>query len=253
VVDPLIRERLDRDRHWCIYAIGDLDPRRAGYCDWYTHGEESVALLYREFDAPILFTSGDPAILDVVPLPSPCFLQIPERFLLAVENRFRLDWKRSMHRLALFNPADFRPSDNRVEVVGLGPEDEPAIRELYADGRETHEEPDFFIPTQLADGTFFGVRDPAAGLVAAGGTHLFSVPESVGAVGNIYTHRQHRGRGYAASVTSAIVAELLKRNTKTIALNVKSQNSSALRIYERLGFRHHSFYLEAFASSVNEN
>ena len=55
----------------------------------------------------------------------------------------------------------------------LGPAHETELRELFADGRDTGDEPDFFIASQLEDETFFGVRDTGR-LVAAGGTHLYS-------------------------------------------------------------------------------
>ena len=60
-----------------------------------------------------------------------------------------------------------------VVVEPLGPAHETELRELFADGRDTGDEPDFFIASQLEDETFFGVRD-AGRLVAAGGTHLYS-------------------------------------------------------------------------------
>ena len=75
-----IRALLHKDPYWSVYALGDLDARRAHHCDWFTHGD-SVALLYREFDSPILWAAGDPAVLDAVPDVEGCHLQIPESFL----------------------------------------------------------------------------------------------------------------------------------------------------------------------------
>ena len=83
--------------------------------------------------------------------------------------------------------------------------------------------------------------------MAAGGTHLYSRDESVGAVGNVYTHRGHRGRGHAAAVTSAVAGELIARGTRVIALNVRSENLPAIRVYERLGFRFHARFFEGRA------
>jgi hypothetical protein len=78
-----IRTLLNQDPHWAVYALGDLDPRRQQYCEWHTRGS-SVALLYREFDAPILWAAGDPDVLDAVPAIDACYLQIPETFLAPV-------------------------------------------------------------------------------------------------------------------------------------------------------------------------
>jgi ribosomal protein S18 acetylase RimI-like enzyme len=238
-----VRVLLNRDRPWCVYALGDMDPRRHQHCEWHVRGS-SVALLYREFDVPILFAAGTPDVLDVVPDVDACLLQIPDTFRAAVEQRFAVEWLRPMRRMVLAPEAFSRPEATAVRLT-VDHEDE--IRALYADGAATHEEPDFFMRSQLGDGTFFGMRDGGR-LVAAGGTHLYSADESVGAIGNVYTHRSYRGRGHGAAVTAAIVRELIARGTETIALNVKADNDTAVRLYERLGFRHHANFFDGRAS-----
>ena len=242
-----VRELLRRDPVWCAYALGDLAPRRAGFCEWFVRGE-SVALLYHEFDPPILFAAGDPSVLDAMPHQGPCHLQVPQAGFV---ERFDLEWQRPMRRLGLAR-ADFRLR-NGSGAEPLTAAHEAEIRELYRDGVEAHEEPDFFMGSQLQDGTFFGVRDPETGrLAAAGGTHLYSDSESVATIGNVYTRRSHRSLGYGTAVTSAIATNLASRGIETIALNVKSQNVVAIRIYEQLGFRFRCDYLEAFARNMKK-
>lgn len=241
----LIRTLLNRDRPWCVYALGDMDPRRRQYCEWHVRGS-SIALLYREFDIPILFAAGTPDVLDVLPDVDACLLQIPDAFRAAVEQRFAVEWLRPMRRMVLA-PEAFSPPEASAAVELLTVDHEDEIRRLYADGEATHEEPDFFMRSQLGDGTFFGVRDEGR-LVAAGGTHLYSAEESVGAIGNVYTHRSHRRRGHAAAVTAAITRELIARGTQTVALNVKADNGTAIRLYERLGFRHHTNFFDGRAT-----
>lgn len=243
-----IRTLLRRDPCWSVYALGDMDPRRAAFCEWYRHGD-SVALLYREFDTPILFAAGTPDVLEGVPDVDRCLLQVPEPFLDRLTARFSLDRSRRMRRMCLRH-ADFVWRGAGAMVEPLVTADEPEVRGLFADGRDTGDEPDFFMPGQMHDGTFFGVRHNGR-LVAAGGTHLYSAPESVGAIGNVYTDRAHRGRGLASAVTSAIVRLLIERGTSTIALNVKPGNLAAVRLYERLGFRTHNHFLEGLATMAS--
>ena len=100
-----VRALLHRDPCWSVYALGDLDPRRQRYCEWHTRGS-SIALLYREFDAPILWAAGEPDVLAALPDIEACYLQIPEAFLAAVERRINVDWSRLMHRMSL-DPAHF--------------------------------------------------------------------------------------------------------------------------------------------------
>jgi ribosomal protein S18 acetylase RimI-like enzyme len=239
-----VRALLDRDRPWCAYALGDLDPRRAAYCEWFVRGD-SVALLYREFEQPILFAAGSPDVLQAVPDPDACLLQLPDSFREVVAQRFSVQWIRPMLRMSLDTHDRAVPELGCVEALTVA--DEAELRALYADGGATHEEPDFFMRTQLLDDTFFGVRVDGR-LVAAGGTHLYSAVESVGAIGNVYTHRAWRGRGYGLAVTSAVVRSLLERGTRTIALNVKTDNHAAIRVYERIGFTIHTGFFDGRAT-----
>lgn len=245
------RRRLRLEPYWCIYALGDLDPRREAFCTWYgDDGGDSIALVYREFDTPIVF-SGDPelgtaGLFEAMEATTgSCFFQIPLRCQGDVKSRFNFDWIRGMHRLRI-SPKDFNPAEHRA-VCRLDSSHETELRALYADGDEAKEAPDFFFASQMHDGTFRGIRLDDGTLVAAGGTHLYSRAEGVGAIGNIYTRLDHRGKGHGAAITSAIVSEMFERETETIALNVKQDNPIATRLYERLGFRHCGDYIEGLA------
>ena len=57
------------------------------------------------------------------------------------------------------------------------------------------------------------------------------------------THTDHRGRGYAKAVTSAVTAELL-RYCDEVVLNVRSDNPPAIQAYSRLGFAEHARFEE---------
>jgi ribosomal protein S18 acetylase RimI-like enzyme len=46
---------------------------------------------------------------------------------------------------------------------------------------------------------------------------------------------------------AAIVGELVARRTEVIALNVRAANATAIRLYERLGFRLHARFWEGRA------
>jgi GNAT superfamily N-acetyltransferase len=133
----------------------------------------------------------------------------------------------------------YRPAPNGC-VVRLSAADLEDLERLYADGRETGEAPDFFFPSMLDEGVFFGVREGRE-LVAGAGTHLVVPQEGVAAVGNVYTRRDRRGRGLAAITTSAVVDELAGL---TVALNVSRKNETAIRVYERLGFKRYCDYYE---------
>jgi predicted GNAT family acetyltransferase len=121
------------------------------------------------------------------------------------------------------------------------------VQALYADGEMTGEAPDFFIPAMLAQGAYYGVYEGDE-LIAAAGTHVVAPTVSVGALGNVYTRRDRRGRGLGTHVTSAVTSHLLAMPLATIVLNVREHNRAAIRVYERLGFQTYCRYDEAIAS-----
>ena len=54
-------------------------------------------------------------------------------------------------------------------------------------------------------------------------------------IGGVYTHPKHRSKGYATLATSAVTEEALK-NAETAALFVRSDNYSAIRVYQKIGY-----------------
>jgi ribosomal protein S18 acetylase RimI-like enzyme len=145
----------------------------------------------------------------------------------------------------LLEPARFRPEEC-VSCTRLGARDRDELEQLYADGRQNGEAPDFFFPSMLEDGVFFGARE-AGELVAVAGTHLAVPSEGVAAIGNVYTRRDRRGRGLAGALTSSVTAELVGMKIPTIGMNVLQRNDTAVRVYERLGFFRSCDYVEGLA------
>jgi predicted GNAT family acetyltransferase len=99
----------------------------------------------------------------------------------------------------------------------------------------------------LEHGVYYGVHEGDQ-LIAAAGTHVVAPTVSVGALGNVYTRRDRRGRGLASRVTSAVTSHLLEMKLATVALNVRERNRAAIHVYEQLGFQTHCHYYEAIVS-----
>ena len=55
-------------------------------------------------------------------------------------------------------------------------------------------------------------------------------------IGGVYTHPNHRSKGYATLATSAVTSEALK-NAESAALFVRSDNCPAIRVYEKIGYK----------------
>ena len=71
-------------------------------------------------------------------------------------------------------------------------------------------------------------------LVAYAGSFI-QLPQ-VWMIGGVYTHPEHRNKGYATLATSAVTEEALK-NAEAAALFVRADNHPALRVYEKIGYK----------------
>ena len=74
----------------------------------------------------------------------------------------------------------------------------------------------------VADGVYYGMRVNGQ-LVAAAGTHVVSATARLAVVGNVLTHVDYRGRGFATATTGAVTADLL-RFCDQVVLNVRADN-----------------------------
>ena len=250
IADPsVIRNILERDRPWAVYALGDLSPGFAEYCDWFALQAEPPALilLYRRFDPPIFFAMGAPdrvaRLIQEIDTPAVSFHVRPD-IVAAMRPDYRFADLRPMWRM-IVDAETFRPKD-LDDASPLSGANIDAITGLYADGHEKGESPDFFDPSMVEQGMFWGVWDGDE-LVAVAGTHLIAPPYGVCAIGNVYTRRDRRGHGLAARVTSAVVSDAFRRNLRTVVLNVAQRNRAAARVYERLGFRRYCDFAEGLA------
>jgi ribosomal protein S18 acetylase RimI-like enzyme len=145
-------------------------------------------------------------------------------------------FQNALQARALTARADPRPARN--DAVGLAPSQAGQLAALYALGGGGA-----FSPAQVEQGVFCGLYSESQ-LVAAAGTHLVSPTYGVGAVGNVFVHPGHRGRGYGTAVVSAVVAELLDRGIQDVVLNVSQDNAPAIHLYEKLGFERTCPFLE---------
>lgn len=241
---------LERERLYTAYAIGDLEPGLFEECAWagaWQSGSlQALILHYGGLTPAALFlvgaNGGIEAILEQGLRPKSVYLTCkPEQKPLV--RRF-YDWPQviPMWRMFLAAPDAFQPVE--VNCSRLGPADSEQLSTLFKLGGGLA-----FSSAQVDKGVFFGVHEQGE-LVSVGGTHLVSVTYGVAAVGNVFTHPAHRGRGHGTAVTSAVVQELLAQGIGDIVLNVGQSNEGAVRIYERLGFERYCPFLEGPARAL---
>ena len=237
-----IRAFLERDRLFAAYALCDLEDREWARSHWGAawRGDDliAVALEYAGLSPQPLFVMGEgdgiEAILRQVIRPRVAYVAALPGDLPAVEHHYRVDQGASMVRMWV-DRSHFRPYPS--EVRKLLPTDIGELNRLYGLGFAS------WLPaSSISEGVYYGMK-VGGQLVSAAGTHVISTTARLGVVGNVLTHYQFRGRGYATAVTGAVTAELL-RSCDQVVLNVRSDNPPALNVYRRLGYQEHCRFEE---------
>jgi ribosomal protein S18 acetylase RimI-like enzyme len=233
----LLREFLERNRLFSAYALCDLEDREFSRTRWGVafDGDETVALVleYSGMTPQPMFVLGSQdgieAILRDVIRPRAAYVATLTESLPAVETHYRVDPGPPMVRMFV-DRVRFRPYP--ADVRRLLPIEIGELNRLYQLGFAS------WLPSSaIAEGVYYGIR-VGGRLVAAAGTHVISPQARLAVVGNVLTHIDYRGRGYATAVTGAVTAELL-RTCDQVALNVRSDNPPALQAYRRLGYAEH--------------
>jgi ribosomal protein S18 acetylase RimI-like enzyme len=237
-----LRAFLAHDRLYAAYAICDLEEREFGRTRWGAayEGDEMVAVGL-EYTGPTpqpLFilgsTDGIAAVLRDVIRPRAAYIAARAGMLPAIETQYRVDPGPEMVRMWV-DRSIFRPYPATVER--LLPVEIGELNRLYQLGFAS------WLPsTAIADGVYYGMRVNGR-LIAAAGTHVVSPTARLAVVGNVLTHTDYRGRGFATAVTGAVTAELL-RTCDQVVLNVRADNAPAINAYRHLGYAEHARFEE---------
>ncbi len=233
----LLRAFLERDRLFAAYAICDLDVREFARTRWAVAlaDDEPIAVVleYAGYAPQPIFLMGDnagiSAILRDLIRPRAAYAAVLPASLPAVEAHYRVEPGPQMVRMWV-DRASFRPCP--ADVARLLPVEVPDLNRLYQLGFTA-----WLPPSAIAEGVYYGIR-VGGRLVSAAGTHVVSPEARLGVVGNVMTHTDYRGRGYATAITGAVTAELL-RFCDQVVLNVRADNPPALQAYRTLGYREH--------------
>ncbi|MFI6263454.1 GNAT family N-acetyltransferase [Micromonospora sp. NPDC051006] len=226
---------LGRDPVLHAYQLGDLDDFFWPYTSWFRRGDQ-VALLYHGADPPTLLAfAAPPDVAELAALLRELGPLLPARLYAHLSPGLDAALSPWFHgggaahrKMALTDPA--RLALVAPAGVALGAADLPLLQTLYAEAYPGN----WFDPRMLDTGQYLGVRDGGA-LVAVAGVHVWSPTYRVAALGNVTTHPAARGRGVASAVVAALCRRLLG-TVEHVTLNVRADNTAAVRLYERLGF-----------------
>ena len=238
-----IRRLLNQDREWSLYALADLDDGMFEHCAWWGV-DDSLALVFDALPIRPIFVLGDAKstrqLLAALPVTAG-YLNLKPHQLDAAKEIYRY---RELHEMQRMFLEDLKQPAGTAEPLTARVLKE--VEQLYASGDGGGIA---FAPFQLDTGFFRGIRRGSE-LVSVAGVHLVSRHESVAGVGNIFTRPDYRGQGMAQIVTSAVAAALSEAGIRTIGLNVEHTNTTAIRVYERVGFRTQFSYYEGMADRI---
>jgi ribosomal protein S18 acetylase RimI-like enzyme len=233
----LLRSFLEQDRLYAAYAICDLEEREFARTRWGVAWDDDAPIaVVLEYSGPTpqpLFAMGREdgiaVILRDLIRPRLAYVAAPPSLLPAIETAYRVDPGPGMVRMWV-DRTTFRPYPATVQR--LLPVEIGELNRLYQLGFAS------WLPSSaIGDGVYYGLRVNGQ-LVSAAGTHVVSQGARLAVVGNVLTHVDYRGRGFATAVTGAVTAELL-RTCDQVVLNVRADNPPALNAYRRLGYAEH--------------
>lgn len=240
-----VRAWLAVDRPFSAYALGHLEGGLLEYARfWVAEGRGGAGGLVMHASAlgQSMVTVGDPqaiaAIVSIHPGPRATYLTTAAReHTDALHDAYDVGDLLAMRRMSVTR-AEFAPVGGLTRR--LRGRDAGRINWLYSveGGRGR------YYPDAIEHAIYYGVVEGDL-LVAVAGTHIVAPNEGVAVVGNVFTHPQYRGRGYAERVTSAVTAELFERGCSEVVLTVDPQNTPAVAAYTHLGFRPGSDVVEA--------
>jgi ribosomal protein S18 acetylase RimI-like enzyme len=237
-----LRAFLRQDRLYAAYALCDLEEQEFARTRWgAAYDGNDIVAVGLEYTGPTpqpLFvmgsTDGIGAVLRDVIKPRAAYIAARVDMLPAIETQYRIDPGPEMVRMWV-DRVHFRPYPATVQR--LLPVDIGELNRLYQLGFAS------WLPsTAIADGVYYGMRVNGR-LIAAAGTHVVSPTSRLAVVGNVLTHTDYRGRGFATAVTGAVTADLL-RFCDQVVLNVRADNPPAINAYRHLGYSEHARFEE---------
>ena len=248
-----LEDFLRQDVYLHIYALGDLDDYFWPHTEWLGLCDDgslhALLMLYHGLEPPILLALARSAdIYSTRVLLEMCLAELKTPFYVhaspELADFFRQHYVTHNHGEHLKMRLQEPDPAAQVDVIGTElatPDDVPELEELFA-----HSYPDHaFDPRMVRMGQFYCIRKSGK-IVSAAGIHVYSPHYGVAAIGNVVTHPEFRGQGMGTRVTARTICSL-QETVPHIGLNVKSDNTTAIQIYQKLGFVVHRQYYELTA------
>jgi len=243
-LDDLFWNHVNRDPldfHWFIY---DWKLYRDKTGVWLVLEDDSrvLGLLLVHRDVIVQFRGSREAVkmlLDYAPVAGGAEVQAPLDCEDLVASKYGFGHRVHMMLMSL------RRGEENIQIstvpVGLGVEDAEEVAALMREadpvwwGEMTTER----LATSLKEAYWVGIRRDGK-VASVGSTRLTELGTCN--IGIIATREDYRNRGYATSIVSALVREILN-SSHTAVIHVLADNAPAIRAYTKAGFKPYKTYL----------
>lgn len=247
---PRLESFLRQDLSLHLYSLGDLDDFFWTNTRWMgleVSGElQAVTLLYSAFDPPVYLALSDSRRLPFLrmliqhtihELPPVIYAHLSPGLESIFSSGHTLTHHGS-HEKMILEDRQLLLQPPELPHKHLVRSDLPAIQRLYSISYPDNA----FDPQMLDTGQVLGMLHLGE-LVCIAGVHVYSPTYRVAAIGNVSTHPDWRGLGFATALTASLCRSLLE-TVDHIGLNVRIDNYPALAVYSRIGFKQRAKYNE---------
>lgn len=239
-----------------LYGLGDLDPIFWQHTRYYVKREQdtivAAIIVYQTTELPIVMALGEhiPALNELL---SELLPRLGDRIYAhlsfgceaTVLANFNCTYSEHQARMILREPCVETINDNNI--IELGPAYADRLNDFYHLSYPSN----WFDPAMLDCHPFIGYLHNHQ-LVSVAGIHVYSPEFQVAALGNITTHPDFRGQGFATQCTAAL-CQKLKSQVTLIGLNVHTENTAAIRSYEKAGFKINHRFAEMMLEAKRSN
>lgn len=223
---------LKKDIIWNSFAICDLEQHMDSLCEWYIAEKDeeikALCLIWNGTNPPVLHTFGSldgiESIFSNILTKNEVYLMIPDKHLQIIEKFYKVDGLIQMSRFFI-TPFFLERASKYVKsnlATKLTEKHLNQIEELYKNLPDS-----YWDIEQFKKGIFYGIFENEK-LIAAIGTHVFSMKFKISAIGNLFILPEYRkGLSYSSRLAANLYSELKQIGIDYIVWNSRSKSRVA--------------------------
>jgi len=233
-----------------FYHLGDLDDFFWPYTTWQANMQDdqikAICLMYSGIKPDVLLAIHNDDQLAMRELITEIIPSLPDQFYTHLSSgldelfkrRYQLKHHGEYLKMFLDKPGKYvHSADDGIEKLSIDNLEE--VQDFYRNAYPGN----WFDPRMLETNQYLGIRNNEGKLICVGGVHVYSKKYTIAVIGNISTSQKFRNMGLGTQLVNVLCKKLLVE-VNGVGLNVRSDNLSAIAIYEKIGFKKTAVYHE---------